>query len=224
MISANDQSVEQRLASIERHLAKITEMLDQGPTMLSMATDSIDEWARGEMASGISIEERLQTIGHLAKRLSDPAISSSLNSLLDFTEQAPGLVSMVADTLDETLAGKPGQTSFDDKLKAMNHLLDRVTDPSTQEKLDNLFQLADQAPGLVAMVIDSIDDIMAGDYLVKNSIEFIQQGNEALSEAKHQKINKVGGLFGLMRTLKDPDRQKALGFLMNVLKNLGKKL
>ena len=40
--------------------------------------------------------------------------------------------------------------------------------------------------------------------------------------AQQEPPAKVGGVFGLLRALNDPDRQKALGFLMNLLKHLGK--
>jgi uncharacterized protein YjgD (DUF1641 family) len=46
----------------------------------------------------------------------------------------------------------------------------------------------------------------------------------AMSDTKVDEIEMPGGIFTLLRKIRDPDRQKALGFLLSFLKNLGRRL
>ena len=93
------------------------------------------------------------------------------------------------------------------------------------EQLDSLIKLSHQAPGMMAMMVDSLDNFMQDNKaLDPANFVFIKNAAESLTEAQTQAPAKVGGFFGTIRTFRDPDRQRALGFLMNFLKNLGKKI
>jgi uncharacterized protein YjgD (DUF1641 family) len=61
-------------------------------------------------------------------------------------------------------------------------------------------------------------------FLHQDNLIFLKNVGDAMTEAQNQEPAKIGGVFGILRALKDPGRQKALGFLMNVLKNLGNKI
>ncbi|GAB5553843.1 MAG: hypothetical protein Sapg2KO_34340 [Saprospiraceae bacterium] len=227
-------TVEDRLSRIERSLDRIASGMDQAPVMLSMATDSIDEYIDAAKQKGIQIEDRFQDTLHLLGRLSDPKINQSLNNLLDTLEQAPGLVSMTVDSVDELVRqSNQGTVRLDDRIAGMGQLLNKLSDPKMVERLNGLITLSEQAPGLMALTVDSIDAFMIRyEQEFKDSLSFLQRDNlvflknvgEAMTEAQNQEPAKVGGVFGLLRALKDSGRQKALGFLMNVLKNLGNKL
>lgn len=88
--------------------------------------------------------------------------------------------------------------------------------------------LADQAPGLIAMTVDMFDEgmkeVMAKDFDLSSIMELAGESNRALIAAKAEPPAKVGGIFGLLRLIKDKDRQKGLGFLMNFLKHLGRNI
>lgn len=227
-------TVEDRLSRIERSLDRIASGMNQAPVMLSMATDSIDEYLGAAKQEGIQIEDRLKDTLHLLGRLSDPKINRSLNNLLDTIEQAPGLVSMTMDTVDELVSqSNQGAVRLDDRIAGVGQLLRQLSDPQMVERLNGLMKISEQAPGLMAMTVDSIDAFMVRyDQEFKDSLSFLHRDNlmflknvgEAMNEAQNQEPAKVGGVFGLLRALKDSGRQKALGFLMNVLKNLGNKL
>jgi len=233
-MTENSSSIEARLERIERSLEKITSNIDQAPSMMSIAADSVDELLSNAKNDGKDIDSRIKDGLHLLGRLSDPKVNASLNGLIDLLEQSPGLVSMAADSMDEVIAqSNSGPIRLDDRIRGITHVLNKLSDPVMVDKLDNLLELADQAPGLVSMTVDSIDEFMQRNpYLVEDTLSFLKQENliflkqagDALTEAQSQQPAKVGGIFGLLRTLKDPDRQNALGFLMNVLKNLGKKI
>ena len=227
-------SIEERLSRMERTLEKISEGLQQAPVMLSIATDSVDEILRESKSKGISTEDRIKSGLHLLSRLSDPKINSALNGLLDTIEQAPGLISMLADTVDETIVNSNnGSVRLDDRIKAVTTVVSQLSDPATVEKLMQLMKLGDQLPGLMAMTMDSVDDFMhqhgkefidSLSFLDKDNLLFLKQAGDAFEEAKNEPSAPVGGIFAIMRAMKDPGRQKALGFLMNVLKNLGNKI
>ena len=229
-----DITVEERLARIERSLDKIAQGIEQAPTMLSIATDSLDEIIQNSDSTDVKMDDRIKSGLSLLMRLSEPQVNQSINNLLDLVEQGPGLASMVMDSVDEVVReSNQGPVRLDDRMKSVSNLMVTLSDPDMVHKVESLIQFSNQLPGLAAMAVDSIDsffeyygtefaDTMA--FLQKENLLFLKNAGDALIEAQGQTPAKVGGVFGLLRTLKDPDRQKALGFLMNVLKNLGKKL
>lgn len=219
-------SIEERLGRIEETLNKLSTGLDQAPSMISIATDSIDELIRQSDTTQINFDDRLKNGLHLLGRLSDPKINSALNNLCDVIEQGPGLVSLTMDSLDEGISKlNQGPIKLDDRIKGVMNLMGKMSDPRMVERIDGLIAFSEQVPGLVAMTMDSVDEIVKKNLqLNSKNIDLIKNLAEALNEAQNEPPAKVGGIFGLLGALKDPGRQKALGFVMNILKNLGNKL
>ena len=95
------------------------------------------------------------------------------------------------------------------------------------QKLNDLVSLTNQLPGIVAMAVDTVDEGMrtARDNGLEPEtlVDWAGQFGRAMREAKNEPVSKVG-LFGMIRALNDPDRQKALGFSLNFLKHLGKQM
>lgn len=226
MATDNSASIEARLERIEKSLATITEGLHQAPTMVSMATDSLDEMVRDARKRGVYLDERLKNGLQLLSRLSDPHIHEAMNSFLDVVERGPGMVSMLADTVDDAMhKANKGSVTVDDRIKGMTNLLSRLSEPEMMDKLNGLIELSNRAPGLAAMTIDSLDEFMRDNTILDPAnFVFVKKAAEALTEAQAEEPAKVGGFFGTIRTFSDSDRQRALGFVMNFLKNLGKKL
>ncbi len=226
MATDNTSGIEERLERIEKSLAAITEGLHQAPTMVSMATDSIDEMVREAKSKGIYVDERLKNGLQILSRLSDPQVHDSLNSLIDLVEMSPGLISIMADSVDEEMGkANSGPVRVDERIQGLAHLLMKLSNPEMINQLDGLLKLSHQAPGMIAMMVDSLDNFMKDNTaLDPANFVFIKNAAESLTEAQSQEPAKVGGFFGTIRTLRDPDRQRALGFIMNFLKNLGKKI
>jgi uncharacterized protein YjgD (DUF1641 family) len=111
-------------------------------------------------------------------------------------------------------------------VKGVATLMNQLSDPDMVKKIESLLKLADQAPGLIAMTTDAIDEIMKKGqvWLNPENLYVMHRAMEALSEAHEQEPAKVGGFFGTLKVFKDKDRQKALGFVMNVIKNYGNKM
>jgi len=233
-LTESPANIESRLARIEGMLETLTRGVEQAPTMLSMATDSVDEILQKAALQGINVDDRVHQGLQLLYRLSDPKVNQAINGLIDLVEQAPGLASMVADTADEALAQvNSGPIKVDDRIQSLNTLLLTVSDPARMEQITNLIKFGEQVPGLASMAVDALDDFMqmhyedvtaSASFLKKENLMLLKNFGEAMTEANEQPPEKVGGIFGMLRLLKDPGRQKALGFLMNVLKNLGNKI
>jgi len=217
-----------RIDTLEKALDNLTTMMQQGPGLMAMTMDMVDEGYRKADAKGVSIENRLNAALQIAEKLTAPAMVEKLNNLLTFAEQAPGIMAMTMDAVDEGYrkAGERG-VSVENRIGTALQMAEKLTAPEMSQKLDGLLTLADQAPGIAAMLMDTFDEEMRK---IKNMgidgglLETGKLAAQSLSEAKAEPVQNIGGVFALMRALKDPDRQKAMGFLMQFTKKFGQKL
>ncbi|RMF02829.1 MAG: DUF1641 domain-containing protein [Bacteroidetes bacterium] len=218
-----------RLDTVEQAVSNLATMMHQGPGLTAMVVDMADEAYRTADRNGVSIDERLKNALALAEKLTTPTMLEKLNGLLTLADQAPGLVAMAGDMVDEAYRNADARgVSIDQRLSTALALAEKLTAPEMVGKLDGLLSLSDQLPGLVAMGIDILDEGMrsaiASGIDPQALAQWAGQAGQALSQAQAEPPAKVGGIFGLLRAIKDPDRQKALGFLMNFLKHLGSKM
>lgn len=222
-----NKSLQDRLDRIEAKLEVLADVAIQAPVMLSMATDSADEMIGQAKRRGIDVDERFRNGLHLLGRLSNPEVGQALNGLIDFIEQSPGLISMLADSLDdEVRRSNQGSIRLDDRIAGIRHIINKLSDPEMVKKLDGVLKLAEQAPGLSAMMIDSADEFMRdhSSLLDPDHLKFVSKAGEALSEAQKEPVKRIKGVLGFYRAINNVDNQKALGFLMNVLKKFGQKI
>jgi uncharacterized protein YjgD (DUF1641 family) len=234
MIVQKDKTVEERLEAIEKSVAAMNKSLQQAPVLMSMATDSIDEIIGDIKRQGVNVDDRIKDGIGLLGRLSEPKIVESLHSLLNLVEQGPGLVAMATDSVDGMMTQvNASPVKIQDRIVGTAEILEKLTDPKTVEGLKTTLELSRQAPGLVAMAMDSVDDFMQNhsedvsdslSFLRKDNLLFLKKASDSLSESLNEEPAKIGGFFGMFRILRDADRRKALGFFFNILKNLGKKL
>ena len=218
-----------KIDSLEKAVSNLTTMMQKGPGMVAMVTDMADETYQKAAANGVSIEDRLGNAVSLAEKLTAPAMVEKLNGLMGLADQAPGLVAMTMDMVDEGYRKADASgVNIEDRLGNAVSLAEKLTAPAMVEKLNGLMSLADQAPGLVAMTMDMVDegmkDAIDKGFDLKTLGEIAGASNRALTAAKAEPPAKIGGMFGILRVLKDKDRQKGLGFLMNFLKHLGRNL
>ena len=196
-----------------------------------MSTNNGTIWS--ETPAGQQLQQRLadeatlQGLDHLLARMS--TLEAAVDKLAVAMEQGPGLISMAADTVDETVRRAAERGIYmEERIQHTIQLLEKLTRPEVAHQLSGLLDLADQAPGLIAMGMDTLDEQMrrAGE----NGVDLQQiagltaAAGAALSVANQQEPAKVGGVLGLLRALNDKDRQKGLGFLLNFLKVFGQKL
>ena len=213
-------------AMVEK-LNGLLEMANQAPGLISMTMDMVDEGVKNAAKDGVYIEQRLGAALEIAEKLTAPAMVEKLNGLLEMANQAPGLISMTMDMIDETVsnAAKKG-IYIDERGKLLMEAAEKLTSPTMLANLNGLIELSHQAPGLIAMAMDTLDDEykrMSREVNIPAVTNFLGNTVKALSNATSSEPTKIG-LFGMMRALNDPDRQKALGFLMELTKQLGKQM
>ncbi len=215
--------------SADETVAQLESLLDlaqRAPDILAMVADMADDAVGQAAARGLDLDERLRYTLHLLEKLTEAQTVAQLEQMLELSRQAPGILAMVADMADDA-AGRAAAhgIDFDERLRNGLRALERLTATTTIDQLDALLSLAERAPGIAAMTADVFDEAMAkmqGEGADPQAVgEMLKLALVALSRARQAPPSKVG-LFGLMGALKDPDRQKALGFLMRFLKELGK--
>ncbi|MEZ4513400.1 MAG: DUF1641 domain-containing protein [Chloroflexota bacterium] len=244
--------------------AKLDQLLalaDQAPGMVAMMGDMVDETVRRAASSGIDIEARLRAGLTMAEKLTAPEMMAKLDQLLALADQAPGMVAMMGDMMDETVrrAASSG-IDIEARLRAGLTMAEKLTAPEMMAKLDQLLALADQAPGMMAMMGDIVDESYRRASEAGINIEaMVRQGARAgakfsaLMESEEfdalmesgildpQAVASVGtvgraliasqqhppqsvGLFGLLSAMRDPNMQRALGFLATFGAEFGKQI
>ena len=213
--AAKGIDIEQRLGAA-LHLAekltapetveKINTLLavaDQVPVMISMTADAVDEEIRHACDRGVNIDKRVGTALRMAEKITDPKMEERFNQLLDLSDQMPGLTAMVIDILDEGYR------------KAVSQGLDLET--LAQQGAFALKQM------VALLGSEEFKALMSSGVLSPSTLNVVSQAGEALIESQQAEHKKVG-LFGTMRALGDPDRKRAMGFVMTFMKNFGRKL
>lgn len=218
-----------RIDTLEKAVDNLTTMMHQGPGLVAMTMDMADEGYRQANSNGVSIENRLGAALQIAEKLTAPSMVEKLDSFLSFADQAPGLVAMTMDMVDDGYRqANSNGVSIENRLGAALQIAEKLTAPAMVEKLDGLLVLSDQAPGLISMAMDVFDEEMrnlsANNIDVKALTGLAQNMSAAVGEANKMPDTKVSGIFSMLRTMKDPDRQKAIGFFMNVAKAFGQKM
>ncbi len=119
----------------------------------------------------------------LQQRLNDPdtvaaltrlldridSIEQTVDKLADAVNQAPAMIAMMTDAADEQyrLAAESG-VDIDERLHSALQIAEKLTEPRTVEvlsglldrmdQLEELVKLTDQAPGMMAMMVDAADE------------------------------------------------------------------
>ena len=218
-----------RIDTLEKAVDKLTTVIEQGPGMMSMVTDMADEAYQKSAHRGVDIEQRLGNALTIAEKLTAPEMLEKLDAFLKFADQAPGLISMTMDVVDEGFKKSANNGVYlEERLGNALVLAEKLTAPEMVEKLNGLLQLADQAPGLISMAMDSFDEQMGkmanSEIDIQGLLELGQDAGVAIAKAKTMPEAKVGGIFSMLRVMKDPDRQRAIGFVMNIAKAFGQQM
>jgi hypothetical protein len=141
----------------------------------------------------------LAALERIERRLA--AVEHVTSALAPLVDAAPGGLAMLTDTID-TLAAKVGDTGVD--LDARLHSVLRAVEVATSPRAVN---------GLAALVESKMLDAKA--------LAVISRLADALAESGDA---KPIGTWGLLRSLRDPDVQRALGFLVAIARDLGRHL
>lgn len=219
----------QRLDTLEQAVDRLGTLMQQGPGLVAMVADMTDEAYRKADARGVNVEQRLSVALALAEKLTAPEMVAKLDGVLQLADQAPGLMAMTADMADEAFRKADARgVNLEQRLGVALAMAEKLTAPEMVEKLDGLIKFAEQAPGLTAMMVDWLDESLrkASEHGFDPQLLSHVAGaaNTALSRAHAEHPAKSGGIFKLLTALRDEDRQKGLGFLLNFLKYFAKNL
>ncbi len=161
-------------------------------------------------------------------------IERRLESLEPVMEQAPAMISVATDTLDDMYAvmHRSG-VDMEARVKQGLVLLERLTQPKVMNSLNNLLDnlgllegLVMQAPGMTALMVDTVDDMISAaassgislDNIAQNGLKTIQDSMATIEQARQ---TKPPGLIGMLRSLSDPDIQRAIHVTLSLAKNTG---
>lgn len=185
-----------------------------------------DTPAGRQVQSRLSEERTLLAIDRLLTRLD--TVEEAVKGLEQTMHQAPGMIAMMTDMADEAYRKADANgISIEARLNNALVMAEKLTRPEMVTKLNDLIAITDQLPGIVAMTVDTVDEGLrkAREKGLEPEalVDWAGQFGAAMRAAQNEPIKRLG-LFGMMRALNDPDRQKAIGFSLNFLKHLGKQM
>lgn len=212
-LSAIEARLDRLTAVLERDLAPATGLAAQVEPAISMAADSLDEWAARQQARGVDLDGHVRHALVLAERLTDPAVAARLERLV---ELLPRLVpvaelaatfepttAMVFDMIDEQARRLEARgVRAEERLLQVLGIVERLTEPDFHA---HLTQLLDAAPNLMAAT---------------RTGELFGRAVDAVVASPPAPV----GLFGLLGALSRPEVQRAVGFALAVAEHVGRDL
>ena len=219
----------QKMEVIEKSLETLTQAVAQAPSMVAMTADVVDETYAKANEKGIDLDLRIKNLIKLMDQISDPVIVDRLEKVFSTLDLAPGLTATLVDTMDEEIANldKRG-VRVEERLSGLTRILEALSDPKMVSQFESGLQLGAKIPDSMAILGDIIDEQMG--HLIADGVDPHHLGNlttkamKSLSVTAKSDIEMPGSIFSVLRKLRDPERQKALGFMLSFLKNLGKEL
>ena len=178
----------------------------------------------------------------LAELLQDPDTLDQLATLLNKIDD----ILLLTKKLNQALAEMPGGIGIlTDKVddlaekyrlqgKDLSEVIDKLLDPELISRLDEGISMLKEMPAMIkamlVMNVDKLDNIMlrfveagvlpeeAGEHSLKLAVASAVALNKVYKEKEYNKI----GLIGMISALRDPNAQKGLGLLIELLKEIGK--
>lgn len=199
-----------RLGAIERSLERMETAISQAPAAISMVADVVDEAADRAQSDGVDVDARLRHSLQMVDKLTEPRTLDAITGLLERMEKIealtsllddlPGFAAMMVDAIDEIYRGAESVgIDIDARVRSTFALGEKLTAPEAVEALDEV--LDPNAIGFVGML---------GDTLARCQRLCLERP-EPYSQT----------LFGTLKSARDPDVRRALGFLTMFAKQFG---
>ena len=184
-------------------LNQLLDLADQLPGTLAMMGDMMDETIRRAASNGVDIEARLRAGLTMAEKLTAPEMVAKLDQLLAMADQAPGMIAMMGDIVDESIR-RAGESGIN--IEAMVRQGARAG-----------------AKFSALMESEEFDALMESGILDPEAVASVGKVGRALIASQQQPLEPVG-LFGLLSAMRDPNMQRALGFLATFGAEFGKQI
>jgi len=198
-------------------LEALASMADQLPDAAMVAVDSVDDALTRAAERGVVIDERAREGLTLLEKMTEPETAAALGAVLDraehlerlsaLAEEAPDAIATVVDMLDSEYA-RAAERGYDPEQILRQSF-------SALGRLGDLFQS------------DEFEALLESGVLDPEALQAVGSLGSALVES--QKEARRGetprkGFFGLLGALRDPDVQRAIGFVTSFAKKFGQNL
>lgn len=194
----------ERMDRLERAVSQLTTLANQVPAVAGTVGDIVDDGLRRAAAHGIDVDERARVALRLLERLTEPASADRLAQALDLLDQAPAAVAMVSDVVDQLAA----RLDMDARVRAGAEFVDRATRPETMARLTSMFEVLLEAESGM---------------LHPEAVRTLGTLARAIVAARAGSVQPMT-LFGLLGALREPEVQKAMGFLVTLGRGVGREL
>lgn len=187
---------------------------------VAAGTDVVDEKVSAAVQSGVNVDERLNGLGQLFEKLSEPTTISALSELLAslpqlaqlamLANELPNIFATIGDVLDSQQQRCAAQGV--DVEKAITNGIHATLFLGSQVDSEHL---------------QRIGDLLGSDILNPHALNVVDNAAKALNSAQEnvceQSADRVG-LFGMLKALRDPQIQRSLAFAVQFGKCFGNNL
>ena len=184
---------------------------------IATGTDFVDEKASRAAGSGIEVDQRLQSLGRLFEKVTEPSTLSALNKFVDqlphlarlaeLVQQLPGVVGTIGDIVDDyQLRCESRGIDFE---KALTNGLNALLYVGSQVEDEHLRR---------------IGDLLGSDIFNPHALNVVDNAAKSLNTAQQEVCGSSAdrvGLFGLLGALRDPQIQRSLAFAIQFGKCFG---
>lgn len=213
------ETVEILTALIDRldQLEQLAALADQLPDATMVAVDSIDEALTRAAERGVVLDERAREGLVLLEKMTEPDTAKALGAVLDraehlerlaeLAETAPDLIATVVDILDAEYA-RAAEHGYDPERLLRQTL-------GSLRRLGDLFQS------------DEFEALLDSGVLDPEALQTVGSLGSALVESQKEADRGETprrGFFGMIGALRDPDVQRAIGFVLSFAKKFGQAL
>ena len=213
------ETVEVLTALIDRldQLEQLAALADQLPDATMVAVDSIDEALTRAAERGVVLDERAREGLVLLEKMTEPDTAKALGAVLDraehlerlaeLAETAPDLIATVVDILDAEYA-RAAEHGYDPERLLRQTL-------GSLRRLGDLFQS------------DEFEALLDSGVLDPEALQTVGSLGSALVESQKEADRGETprrGFFGMIGALRDPDVQRAVGFVLSFAKKFGQAL
>ncbi len=200
----NDEKIINKMNRILDRLDVIESSLNtihDASGMVSMTVDMVDDTARTAAKKGIDIDERLRSALAIAEKLTAPSMVDKIDSLISSIDQAPGMISMIADMTDDMARSYADRgVDIDERLRSALALAEKLTAPSMVNKINSLVAATEQSAGMISMTVDIVDDKVKT--AAENGVDINERLNSALVLAEKltapKVVEQLNGMLGMM--------------------------
>lgn len=154
----------------------------------------------------------LDALARIERRLA--RVEATLDQVSLLSERAPAMLAMLTDTFDDKVArGRDAGIDIDERLRVVVGVAERLTTPAAlrmaETVIDNL---------------EALERLFISGVLAPGPVDVVSKIGDALADVERQGERRAVGAWGALQALRDPDVQKALGFVLELARRFGRSL